>query len=170
MKKLSTGGQKWLKSFHVFFAGIWLGGAMSLVVKQFLITPTNGGELYGIITTLKFIDDFIIIPGAFGSIVTALIYSMWTNWGWFKQRWIIVKWCINIFGIVFGTFFLGPWLNRLPLISIGKGLDALSDPVFLHNMKMLHIWGTFQGMTIVFAFFVSVLKPWKRKRAMQFHQ
>ena len=163
MKKLSARGQKWLKSFHILFAGLWAGAAFCLTLKQFFIKPSDGMELYGITSTLKFIDDFVIIPGAVGSLLTALIYSIWTNWGWFKHKWITVKWCINLYGVIFGTFWLGPWLNSSVPIAKEKGLSSFTDPVFFHNRKMLMIWGTFQAVTIVFAFFLSVIKPWKKK-------
>lgn len=165
MKKLSVRAQKWLKTFHVLFAGIWVGAALSLTLKQFFINPANGMELYGITSTLKFIDDFIIIPGAIGSLLTAFIYSIWTKWGWFKHKWIAVKWCINLYGVIFGTFWLGPWLNSLVPIAKDKGLSALADPLFFHNRNMLMVWGSFQAATIVFAFFLSTLKPWKKKRS-----
>jgi uncharacterized membrane protein len=163
MKKLSARGQKWLKSFHVLFAGLWVGGVFCLILKQFFIKPSDGMELYGIMSTLKFVDDFIIIPGGVGSLLTALIYSIWTNWGWFKHKWITVKWCINLYAVILGTFWLGRWLNSLVPIAKGKGLSALTDPVFFHNRKMLMIWGAFQAVTIVFAFFLSVIRPWKKK-------
>jgi hypothetical protein len=163
MKKMSARAQKWLKSFHILFAGLWVGAAVSLSLKQFIINPRDGMELYGITATLKFIDDFILIPGAIGSLLTALIYSLWTNWGWFKHRWITVKWCINILGVILGTFFLGPWLNGLPPIAQRLGLTALSDTTFSHNRRMLMIFGTFQAATIAFAFFISTLKPWRKR-------
>ena len=168
MKKISPKAQRWLKSFHIFFAGLWVGAAACLTLKNFFINPDNGMELYGIIVTLKFVDDLILIPGAVGSLLTALIYSLWTNWGWFKHRWITVKWCINIFGLIFGTFFLGPWLNGLPPIVKKLGLDALSDPTYLHNRRMLMTLGTIQAATVFFAVFISVLKPW-RKRVKKDH-
>ena len=164
MKKIGGSGQKWLKAFHVFFAALWLGGAITLTLKQFFVNPTDGMELYGITHTLKFVDDFIIIPGGVGSLLTGMIYSIWTNFGWFKHNWIIVKWCINLFGVLFGNFFLGPWLNVLPPLVLDKGMAALSDPVFTHNSNMLMIFGPFQAATIVFAIFVSTIKPWKRKK------
>ncbi|PKN27686.1 MAG: hypothetical protein CVU64_15410, partial [Deltaproteobacteria bacterium HGW-Deltaproteobacteria-21] len=90
-------------------------------------------------------------------------YSLKTNWGWFKHRWVTVKWVINLYGVIFGTFWLGPWLNSLPPIAKTQGIQALSDPVFVHNRTMLLVFGTFQAATCVFAVFVSVLKPWKTR-------
>lgn len=164
MKKLGPRAQKWVKGLHVIFACMWVGSAICLSVKQFFVHPANGGELYGITSTMDFIDVYIIIPGALGVLLTAIIYSTWTNWGWFKHKWIIVKWAICIYGIIFGTYPLGSWMSEVVHISKDAGLGALSHPIFLHNQKMLCIFGTFQAMTLVFAVFITSLKPWKNRK------
>ncbi len=86
MKKLGSRGQKWLKSFHLSFACLWLGGAVSVTLMNFFMTAKNGMQLYGISLSMKFVDDFIIIPGAMGCLLTGLIYSLFTKWGWFKHN------------------------------------------------------------------------------------
>jgi hypothetical protein len=163
MKHMSSKTQRWLKGFHILFACWWVGAAMCLSVKLFFIQPVDGMELYGITATLDFIDIYIIIPGAMGCLVTGILYSTFTPWGWFKHNWIIVKWVICIYGVVFGTYPLGPWMSELVVIAKEKGLAALTDPTFMHNQKMLMIFGTFQALTITVACFISVLKPWKKK-------
>jgi hypothetical protein len=142
---------------------MWVGAALTLSIKQFFVHPKDGGELYGIMSTMDFIDVFIIIPGAIGVLLTGIIYSVWTNWGWFKNNWIAVKWIICIYGVVFGTYPLGPWMSSLADISEKKGLAALTDPVYMHNKTMLIIFGTFQAATLIFAVFITALKPWKKK-------
>jgi hypothetical protein len=165
MKRMSATGQRWLKCFHVLSAGVWVGTAVSLATKQFFITPSREAELFGILSTLDFIDLGVLVPGAIGTLITGLIYSIWTNWGWFRHRWITVKWIICLFGVSFGTYPLGPWLSSLVQISEKQGLASFHDPLFMHNYSMLSLFGTFQALTIVFAFFVSVLKPWGKKKA-----
>ena len=54
-------------------------------------------QLYGINLSMKLIDDFVIIPGGVGSLLTGLLYSIFTNWGWFKHKWVTTKWAINFF-------------------------------------------------------------------------
>ena len=76
----------------------------------------------------------------------------------------MVKWVICLYGVIFGTYPLGPWMKGLVQISQKAGLGALSDPVFLHNRKMLLIFGTFQTLTLVFAVFITSLKPWKKTK------
>ena len=162
MRKLGVRGQRWLKCFHVFSGCVWVGCAVTLMVKQFFVSPADGRELYGIVSTLDFIDLFILVPGAIGTLLTSLIYSIWTKWGWFKHNWITVKWIICAFGIVFGTFWLGPWLSGMADMADTSGLLALSDTDYLHNRLMSMTFGTAQGLTVIFAVFISVLKPWKK--------
>jgi uncharacterized membrane protein len=163
MKKIGPKGQRWLKGFHALFACMWVGAAIILTVKQFFISATDGGQLHGIMATLDFIDIYIIIPGAIGVLLTGLIYSIWTRWGWFKHNWIIVKWVICIYGVAFGTYPLGPWMKSLAHISKVQGLAALSDPTFVHNRLMLMVFGTFQAITLIIAIFLTTLRPWKKK-------
>lgn len=167
MKKFSAKGQKWLKCFHLIFVCLWVGGVITITLMIFIMKANNGMELYGIDISKKFVDDFIIIPGAIGSFTTGLLYAIFTKWGWFKHKWIVAKWIITLFGMVFGTFFLGPWLNAMPPISIAKGLAALSDATYMHSIKMLTIWTPFTLVLILFALFISVLKPWKKKHSCE---
>ena len=164
MKKMGVRGQRWLKCFHILSGSVWIGCAVTLMVKQFFMSPADGRQLYGIVSTLDFIDLFILVPGAIGTFITALIYSIWTKWGWFKHNWITVKWIICITGIVFGTFWLGPWLSGMAHIAGEKGMVALTDPTYEHNRLMSMTFGTAQGLTVIFAAFISVLKPWKKKK------
>ena len=163
MARLGLKGRQWLKGFHLFFVCIWVGGGVTLILMQLCLKATEGGMLHGLDTAMKFVDDFIIIPGAFGCLITGLLFALFTNWGFFKHRWITVKWIVNIGGIIFGTFWLGPWLNSLPPISGNLGLAALSDPVYVHGKMMNSWWGPVQVLTLIAAAFISVLKPWKKK-------
>ena len=165
MKKLTGKSQRWLKAIHLLFAAVWTSSGITLITLQLSLTPSSGGELYGILSVAKFIDDFLIIPCAIGTLLTGLIYSIWTNWGFFKHHWITVKWVINVGGILFGTFFLGVWLNSLPPIANELGMEALADPVFLRNQQLNLTWGGLQVSSLVFALVISALKPWGRRKS-----
>ena len=163
MQKLKAKGQNWLRGFHAFFGCVWLGSAVTLAVLQFAVDPSDGRELYGIIRTMNLIDYMVLVPGALGVLLTALIYSIWTNWGWIKHKWIVVKWIICIYGIIFGSFALAPWLRKMISISLNEGMEALMNPTFLHNQEMLLLFGTFQTATLIFAVFLAALKPWEKR-------
>ncbi|MBN2054298.1 hypothetical protein JW905_05215 [bacterium] len=162
MKKLGRTGQRRLKMLHLLCAGLWLSAGMILILMLGTLQPTQDGALHGRDLALKFIDDFIIIPAALGCLLTGSIYGIWTRWGFFRRRWVTVKWLITIYGILTGTFLLGPWLNSLPPVSSEMGLAALSNAAYLHARRMNLIFGAIQVASLLFALVISVLKPWGR--------
>ena len=66
-------------------------------------------------------------------------------------------------GIVFGTFYLGEWLNTLAPLSKEMGLAALEDPAYIENKNLNLHWSLVQVATLILAVFLSTLKPWKAK-------
>lgn len=163
-KKLKPQGVKILKMFHILFAFCWIVGAMALCLLVFLTLPQSGDELYMRSRVLQIIDDYFIIYGAFGSLVTGLIYSIWTNWGFFKHSWIIVKWIMTLLQMLFGTFVLGPCINENVILANELRDKALTDPVFLDNLQTTQIAGTVQTTLLILYIIISVQKPWKRKK------
>jgi hypothetical protein len=164
MYQLSPTEQRWLKSLHVTFSGMWVGATIALNLMLFFIHPTDGKQLYGVNLSMKFVDDFIIIPGATGCLITGAVYSVFTQWGWFQHRWIMVKWGIMLFGFLFGMTYLAPWTNSLVSIAKLEGLKALTNPEYIQNKMLLSFWVTFQNCTIIFAVFISIFKPWKKRK------
>lgn len=162
MKKLSISGLRWLKCIHLVSVCLWVGGGLALTLLTNVLSARSGGELLGATSGMKLIDDLIIVPGALGCLFTGIVYAVWTKWGWFKHRWVIIKWVVTVTGILFGTFALGPWINTLPPLAEAHGLDALSMPEWEHAMISNRIGGAVQVATLLFAVFISVLKPWKK--------
>ncbi len=160
--KLKAQGQKWLKAIHIFFGSLWMGGALCVLLMLFFLKADSDRQLYGINQAVNFVDVWIIIPGNLGLVITGIIYSAFTKWGWFKHKWITVKWIIAVYGMTFGTFWLGPWASSLERIANSEGLNALADPQYASNLNLLYIWGSFQAATIIFASFISALKPWRK--------
>jgi hypothetical protein len=161
MKKFSATGNKTVKIIHFFFISLWIGGAISLLLLSFLSHPENGDELYGKLHAMKLIDDFIIIPGAMGNLLIGIVYGIWTKWGFFKHRWVTVKWILTVMQILFGTFFLGPWLNGCEAIANAKRELAFSDSVFQHHFNMNAVGGVIQAMLLIAMVVISVIKPWR---------
>jgi len=160
MRNIPPTGVKWLKAAHLLFACLWVGGALSVFFIQ-AVLRAQGAELYGMDLAAKLADDLVIIPGALGCLLTGLAYSLFTPWGFFRHRWVAVKWGITVFGVLFGTFFLGPWLNSLAPVSKELGFAALGDYGYMRARDLNMVWGGVQTATLIFAVFISVLKPWR---------
>ena len=162
MSQLGSKGLKRLKMLHLFCAVMWIGGAIALCLTLFLTTPENGSAAYMRSLVLKIIDDYIIIPGAVGNLLVGVIYGVWTKWGFFKQRWITVKWVLTVAQVLFGTFVLGPWVNANVKLASELGDAVVGDPLFLHNIMMSKFWGSIQTACLLLYIVISVLKPWKK--------
>lgn len=166
MPKLKAKGLKWLKGFHLITVACWIGGAISLLALYFLKTGvTNGDVLYGVNQSVHHVDmNIVVVPGAIGCLLTGLIYSLFSNWGFFKHNWLIFKWTVTLSAIVFGTLFLGPWETAMMEISGKLGISSLNDPAYLYNQRMNLIFGTLQVTLLIVTLFVSIFKPWKSKK------
>lgn len=167
MLKLKSKGLKWLKGFHLIAVLCWVGGGVSLILLYFLKSGvTDGGVLYGINQSIHHVDMFVVVvPGAFGCLLTGLIYSSFSNWGFFKHTWLIFKWIVTVAAILFGTFFLGPWETSMTEISGQLGISSLSDPGYLYNERMNFILGIIQVLILITTVFISIFKPWKPRKA-----
>jgi uncharacterized membrane protein len=157
---------RWLKGFHLIAVSCWIGGAVALNLLYFLKTGVKDGMvLYGINQSLHHVDmAVVVIPGAIGCFITGLIYSSFSNWGFFKHNWIIFKWIVTVAAILFGTFFLGPWETAMMDISGKMGLLSLANQPYLYNQKMNFLFGSIQCLVLIITLFISIFKPWKRKK------
>lgn len=160
--KLSKRGNKILKTLHLMTASCWLGGSIALGLAYPLKNTLNSQDaIYGINLAMHHIDVWlVIIPGAIGCFMTGLIYSIYTNWGFFKFHWITVKWTITVTAILLGTFYLGPWIQDMislsaPEVSLGKKYEKIQNIHF--------IFATIQTVFLLFVVYLSVFKPWKQK-------
>lgn len=166
MQKLNAKGLRWLKGFHLIAVSCWIGGAIALILLYFLKDGVIDGDvLFGINQSIHHVDMVVVvIPGAFGCLITGLIYSSFSNWGFFKHNWLIFKWIVTVTAILFGTFFLGPWETNMMEISGKLGMSSLNDQTYVYNQKMNFIFGGMQCLILMITVFVSIFKPWKKKK------
>ncbi|MFC1669669.1 hypothetical protein ACFL20_04700 [Spirochaetota bacterium] len=167
MKKFGPAGNRYLKMIHIFFISLWVGGGFALVLLFYISNPGGGDEIYATYAAMKIIDDFIIIPGAMGNLITGLVYGIWTKWGFFKHWWVTVKWIMTVLQILFGTFFLGPWLNNNTALADLKRIAVLKNPDFLYNNSMTGIWGPVQVAMLLVMIIISVKKPWRKLKSQK---
>lgn len=166
MRKLGQRGRGWLKGFHILLVCAWMGTAFSMMLISMLKGFTSkGDELYAYNLAIKLMDDYIIIPAAIGTLVTGLIFSLFTNWGFFKHKWITFKWIVTVSLILFGTFWLGPWTNGATAIADAERALALQNQTYIYNRNMANIFGSAQALILIVVIFISVFKPWKKKAA-----
>jgi len=164
MKKLSTKQTRWLKSFHVLSAGVWISCGMIMFAFSLAADSIeNGDRLYMLNYLVDLVDMKILVPSAFLCLVTGLIYSLGTNWGFFKHRWLVFKWIVTVCIIILGTIFTGPWIEEMVELSLKEGIDVVKNNHYIMIDRNQFIMGIMMNTTLIITVFISVFKPWKKK-------
>jgi hypothetical protein len=162
MNKLGIRGRRWLKAFHVFFSMTWIGAGITTMIIPFVKgNTTSGAELYAY-NEAVLTGDLIIIPCAILCGITGLLLCWQTPWGFFKYWSVFIPLVAWAVAMVLGVAFLGPWNEDLVRISKTEGLAALQNVEYLYALQMFKILGIVWIITLIFAAFVSVIKPWGR--------
>jgi uncharacterized membrane protein len=157
MPKLKRTGYAVLKFVHIVSNALWLGGALGMI---FLLTlGLQSTNTYAITTAIQILDLGVVVPSASISLITGIIFSSMTHWGFMKHRWIIAKYVINLVPVLLGALVQAPWLvNMLELAKSmlpGSGLS----PEFLSLRNQFLIFTIIQWILLVMAVYLSIFKP-----------
>jgi hypothetical protein len=162
MKQLGLRGRGWLKFFHILFSAIWSGSVVCMLLLIMLNVFMKESSVNSIFLTVKLIDDYITAPFAICSLFTGFLFSLLTNWGFFKFKWIIVKWALTFACIYTGIMWLNPRISKLAYISKEGNPNLIENVTFLFNRQMLIFLLSIAVLVIIFIFLISVFKPWRK--------
>jgi len=164
MKQFTVKQQKWLKSFHLLSAAVWIScGIVILSFTYIAAGLNNSDQLYMLNFTADFIDMKILVPAAMLTLLTGLLYGIYTRWGFFRHRWLVFKWIVTVSIIVLGTIFTGPWMAEMTEMVKRDGVSVLQSPRYLLISRSQFVAGVCMNITLVITVFISVFKPWKSK-------
>ena len=162
--KLSAKGIKALKVIHLMCAVVWFRSAISMNLLRHLVEAKDPAGMYWMAEILEAIDMQILVPGAIGCLLTGVVYGAFTNWGFFRHRWLTVKWILTVFMILFGTFYMGPLVKENVVISRAI-LEGCGDTAqYWQNVSDNAYAGLLQLILLTFVTIISVYKPWKKKK------
>lgn len=130
---LGAKGIKAARAVHLICACLWGGGAAAMLLVNLAVHPATGDELFARDLCMGVIDDFVIVPGALGCVLTGFVFGMWTKTGFVRQRWVVLKWVLTLSVITFGGLFVVPWLHRVAELSGELRMAALADPEYLRG-------------------------------------
>ncbi len=163
MKTFGTMGLKVLKIAHLLFAVMWIGGVMALVSLQLGQTPHSREMMYAAAQSHLIVDEYFLIPGGIGIIATAIMYGICSKWGFFKHRWLVVKWVLTILLVLLGAGYMGATIKE-NMVCAGQLLTENADTaVFFANVRHVAIAGIVQLVAFLYIVAISVVKPWKKK-------
>ncbi|UCE07720.1 MAG: FMN-binding protein [bacterium] len=162
---LNKSGKKILLSLHIILISIWLGNLISIILmqlsKHYCLVATH----FSVVDRLIFIlFDSIVMNISIVVAITGLLFSMFTNWGFFKFYWIGIKWFTIFFlaGII--MFFASPAINGMASLSDVFRQECISHPEYLKFEQGTIIYTSLQLTLLVVVIFLSVFKPWGARK------
>jgi uncharacterized protein with FMN-binding domain len=161
---LKARGQKWLKGLHVTLVAFSIGAILSMLVLLLLKQNFEAQEnLFpidlGIFHLLNFLGYSF-----YGIILTGLVYSLFTKWGFFKHHWITVKWVSVLLLFVFTWVWIGPVTTGMVALADGgfRLPGTLSE--YLDYSSKGRLYSLIECLVFIFILFISVLKPWGKRK------
>jgi uncharacterized membrane protein len=152
----------WLKSLHILVAATWIGTGFSMILLM-TVNALDVHEMYTVWSQIKKIDLLLVALPNFLTLITGLLLSWLTNWG-FKHTWIKLKLVIQVSIILFAGQVMRHWIDRA--IEVLKSGDpaVLQDPTFLINKQMFLYSTAALEFLLILVVFISVFKPWSRQK------
>lgn len=165
MYTMSAAVQKVLKAVHLISVCCWLGGGTAL----FLLSAAKyqgwitGQAVYGADLAAHVIDRWVVVNlGAFLCFMTGLAYGVLTKWGFFRHRWIVLKWVVLFLCIGFGIW-LGGKEQAMLALSHTLGEEAMAAPEYRAVLLPYCLGGLMQICVLVAVVFISIFKPFGRR-------
>jgi uncharacterized membrane protein len=161
---LSQRGQNILKVLHLLAACIWVGACFCLLALWFYgPVPQSGEELFGLLKAHNFLA-FVVAGniGACGTFFTGLAYSLCTNRGFFRHKWLVLKWAITLASILFGYFGFVPLNTELLEQALRLGVHAPGEPAYQVLAAKYELLAVTQAVLLLLALVLSVYKPWEK--------
>jgi uncharacterized membrane protein len=167
MAKIGRRGRLWLRSFHIFITGAWIGASLSATIIPFIADrAADGSAFHAYHATVQLLDS-IIIPSAVLTLITGLLLCWLTAWGFFKHGWVIYSGAVGIVAILLGVVWLGPGIESLVDISKVEGLSARQNPEYGSAWNTVAALSIVQVVVLISAVFVSALKPWRKREGAE---
>ena len=163
MKTLGTKGLQILKISHLLFAIMWIGGVMALVSLQLGQAPQTKDMMYLAAQSHLIVDEYFLIPGGIGIIVTAVLYGSFSKWGFFKHKWLVAKWILTVLLVVLGAGYMGVTIKENMVYAQRIQADNADTSIFLANIRYVAIAGIVQLIGFAYIIVISVVKPWRKK-------
>ena len=169
MKKIGMTPKKWLLTLHILFSAIMFGVTITfLILSIAAATMTDEGVLKASYTSMHLLAKTSVRASTIGTVVTGILLSLLTHWGFFRYYWIIAKEVLTIFSIGLGMVGIYLWSLKAFTITTAQGMQSVQNPDFLVDRTSLFIGIILQIVSLIAMFILSVFKPWgKRERKMK---
>lgn len=143
------------KSAHVFFAMIWVGGAVCLQVLSLRALKGDGKRQVEFAQDAEFVGTRVFIPSTLLLVAFGIAAVINGNWPW-GENWITFGLIVFVASFLVGVGFLGPESGRLAKLIDEKGPDA---PEVTARIRRILMVSRVELVFLISVVWAMVVKP-----------
>ncbi|AKN31375.1 FMN-binding protein [Clostridium carboxidivorans P7] len=161
---LNNSCQKLLKAVHIILAASVLGGLISILSLLLLKQTKNfQGNTFPIDLGILKIFTWAVNYAFLILLITAFVYSLFTEWGFVKYRWITLKWFLVLIIFAMTWVGFGPSINGMTSISdIGLNNSVMKSEYLNFQNKAL-IYTSIELCIMILIALISIFKPFGKR-------
>ena len=150
----------WLRksalTLHVMLSVGVLGAVAAFLILALMgLVSSNDAMVRSVYPAMDVIARLVIVPLAFGSLLSGIVQSLGTTWGLFRHYWVLAKLFLTVFVIVILLHQMG-LIGTLADVA-AQGLLSTSDYLQARRSLAIHASGGLLALLIPVAF--SIFKP-----------
>jgi hypothetical protein len=153
--------RKLVLTVYIIISVGWLGLVLAMLVLGVIAATTRDvGTLKAAYVFIDVFANVIFPPAAVGALLSGIILSAGTKWGFLRHYWVVAKLVLNVAVILSAILFTQQWLERVIATASGSAantvtnLEAGSLPMQLTYVSVVHL------LMLGAATLISVYKPW----------
>jgi len=160
MKNLSSAWQKFFKLVHIVAASIWLGSAISsFMILQLHKNMSPEINLFHFDVALFRISESLISGSFFVVLITAIIFSLFTKYGFFRYYWLTIKWLVLIALLLIHTGLYAPAIHGMVALSDSGLAITTGQAIYASLYAKASLFIVIESSLVLLLFIVSILKP-----------
>jgi hypothetical protein len=162
-RRLAPTARKWWLLLHVVTSVGWLGlnvGNLTLTIIG--LTTDDPATQHTALGATYLVAGPLLIPVSLLAFVSGVVLGLYSKWGVFRYRWVLVKFILTTIALVLIPFSLLPGLREVSALVADAPPDQLAN-IGEHGVSMLSA-GIVSTSMYVACTVLSVLKPWGRTR------
>jgi hypothetical protein len=153
--------RKFVLLTHVTFSVGWLGAAAAYLALALAgLNSTDAAFVSGAYVALELMGWYVIVPFCLAGLAAGLWQSLGTEWGLFRQYWIVVKFALTT---VATLVLLGHMRTVSRVASLARD-GSLADATNAQLRLQLVVHAALGLVVLLVAAALSVYKPWGKTR------
>jgi len=140
------------------------GSMISVVFLLKLRSEYNGSRLASLDEAVYNLYNGVFSWSFYGIIASALIYSIFTKWGFFRYRWITVKWIAASFLLGLTMIYVSPAVSGLVAIRSGGFSINGAEEEYSRLGVSASRWLILESVLFAGMIILATLKPWGTRK------